>query len=319
MQIILIDGNNIGFAGMHIPALTELTYLGQPKGGIVGVVQSVMRISAKYPEAVPVVLWDGNAQWRRTIYPEYKENRKNTLEKVAISESWKLQQPIASKMLKAMGVLQVQAEDTEADDLVGMICRGINKSEFEISRIILCSNDQDWLQALGPKIDWYSPITEKTMDWTAFIKNETGYRSTQEFILAKAMAGDSSDNIKGVPGVGMKTAVKLLRLHGGLGGITEAVESGNAKDNKSKAIYANLDLIKRNQDIMDWSRARNPEPSKLHIWGGPFTLEAVLRLCSDNGLFNLSRRIVDASSFQERAISWTKIGVKAYLEECLRS
>lgn len=313
-QIILIDGNNVGYASMYIPALAHLSHNGQPTGGIMGLAQSILRISARYPNAVPVILWDGHSAWRKALYPEYKANRKDTPEKVAVSESWNQQQPFARLLLVHMGLIQLRAADAEADDLVWRICQGVDDPEFDLSRIILCSNDQDWLQALGPRVDWYSPITEKTMDLQEFLNGEDAFLSTEEFILAKAMAGDKSDNIDGVPGVGIKTAVKLLRLHGGLDGIAAAVASGKAKDKRSMDIAASLPVIERNRILMDWSMAEASMASSTSILREPFYDEGVHEACEAYGLGNLEKRIFSNADFIQNSAKWNVARVMDFVE-----
>lgn len=303
-QLVLIDGNNIGYAGMYIPALAHLSCDDHPTGGILGMAQSVVRISNLYPQAIPVVLWDGHAAWRKALYPEYKGNRHDTPEKMAVAESWNEQQAHARLLLMHMGVIQVRAIDAEADDLVWRICQGVEDPDFGIERVVLCSNDQDWLQALGPRVDWYSPITEKTMNLDTFLHGDDAYRSTEEFILAKAMAGDKSDNIDGVPGVGMKTAVKLLRLYGGLDGIAAAVASGTAKDKRSADIATSLPLIARNRKLMDWSLSEYSGPSATSILREPFYAEEVRRVCERFRLDSLMRRLAPDSDFIRNSEAW---------------
>lgn len=314
-QIVLIDGNNIGYAGMYIPALAHLSCDDQPTGGILGMAQSVVRLANLYPEAVPVVLWDGHAAWRKVLYPDYKANRHDKPEKVAVADSWNIQQAHARALLMHMGVIQVRAADAEADDLVWRICQGVDDPDFGIERIILCSNDQDWLQALGPRIDWYSPITEKTMDLDTFLHGPDAYQSTEEFILAKAMAGDVSDNIPGVAGVGVKTALKLLRLHGGLDGIAAAVTSGAAKDKKSAAIADALPLIARNRQLMDWSLSEPSEPSAASIIRESFYAEGVQHICERFRLDKFLQRLTPDSPYLRQCSGWDIPHTMDFLEK----
>jgi len=258
-HILLIDGNNIGYASMYVPALSRLQHNGQSTGGLMGLAQSVIRISALFPEAVPVVLWDGHAGWRKELCPEYKENRKDTPEKVSVAQSWRQQQPWAAALLMQMGVLQARAMDAEADDLAGRLTHNTEAfGDYGIDRITLASGDTDWWQALSDSVDWLSPITDKSVTLETLRSDgvkDGPFESPYEYLLAKAIAGDASDNIPGVPGVGITTALKLLRHHGGLDGIGEAVANGSAKDQKSQAITKHRETIERNRTIMDWSLA----------------------------------------------------------------
>lgn len=293
-HILLIDGQNIGYASMHVPALSRLSHAGMRTGGIMGLAQSVMRIVKLFPGAVPVVLWDGHAAWRKELCPEYKENRKDTPEKRAVADAWRQQQPWASALLLQMGVIQARAHDAEADDLAGRLCMDLPAmDEHGIDRITMVSGDTDWWQAISERVDWFTPITDKGMTLEKLRTDEAKdgpFAGPEEYILAKAIAGDSSDNIPGVPGVGITTAVKFMRLHGGLDGIRRAVESGSAKDKKSAAIVGLLPMIERNRRIMDWRLA--PEASgPAGLVSASFDADECRLLCEEFGLDRLAERL----------------------------
>lgn len=293
-HILLIDGNNIGYASMYVPALSRLAHDGQPTGGIMGLAQSVMRILALYPGSVPVVLWDGHADWRKALCPEYKDNRKVTPEKIAVADSWRQQRPLASALLLHMGVVQMRAVDAEADDLAGRLCMNQEAiADYGIERITMVSGDTDWWQAISERVDWFSPITDKAMS-LGLLRTDAKdgpFESPGEYLLAKSVAGDNSDNIPGVPGVGIATAVKLLRLHGGFDGIQQAVESGQAKDKKSAAIADFLPVIERNRKIMDWRLAPMSEPGNVGIVRDTFDVDACHDTCERFGLTRLADRL----------------------------
>ena len=299
-HILLIDGNNIGYASMYVPALSKLSHNGMQTGGIMGLAQSVMRIVKLFPGAVPVVLWDGHAAWRKDLCPEYKENRKETPEKRAVADAWRQQQPWASALLMQMGVTQVRSHDAEADDLAGRLCMDLPAlEEHGIGRVTMVSGDTDWWQAISENVDWFTPITDKAMTLemlgTDAVKDGP-FTGPNEYLLAKAIAGDNSDNIPGVPGVGIATAVKLLRLHGGLEGIRQAVESGAAKDKKSSAIASMQQTVERNRSIMDWKLAL-PASESASIIRLPFDAKECQSLCAEFGLGRLSDRLGEESEW----------------------
>jgi len=294
VQILAIDGNNIGYASMYTPALSRLSHDGQPTGGILGLVQSVIRIAKRYPEAVPIVLWDGHAAWRKELCPEYKENRRDRPDKVAVAESWKRQQPWANLFLLQMGVLQMRAPDAEADDLAGRLAFAHERfADFGIDGMTLVSGDTDWWQALSRHVTWFTPITDGEMtlaDLQTDKAKDGPFSGTEEYLLAKAMAGDPSDNIPGVQRVGIPTALKLLRLHEGLDGIAAAVASGRAKDKASAAIVDAIDLIERNRRIMDW-RLAPPSAETTGIARLSFSPDDCRDLCAHFGFDRLAHRL----------------------------
>ena len=299
-HILLIDGNNIGYASMYVPALSKLSHNGMQTGGIMGLAQSVMRIVKLFPGAVPVVLWDGHAAWRKDLCPEYKENRKDTPEKRAVADAWRQQQPWASALLMQMGVTQMRSHDAEADDLAGRLCMDRSAlEEYGVGHVTMVSGDTDWWQAISENVDWFTPITDKNMTLEMLdtdAAKDGPYLGPDEYLLAKAIAGDSSDNIPGVPGVGIATAAKLLRLHGGLEGIQQAVDSGTAKDKKSLAVASMLETIVRNRLIMDWKMSPSAKESA-SILRLSFDAEECRALCAEFGLGRLSDRLVEDSEW----------------------
>lgn len=279
---------------MYVPALAHLSHDGLQTGGMLGLVQSIIRLTRLFPQAVPIVLWDGHAAWRKELCPEYKENRKDHPDKIAVAESWKAQQPWANLFLLQMGVIQMRAPDAEADDLAGRLAFPCERfPEHGITHLTLVSGDTDWWQALSARVSWFTPITNKEMSVAKLQSADAKdgpYSGPEEYLLAKAIAGDSSDNIPGVPRVGIPTALKLLRLHGGLDGISAAVSSGRAKDKASSNIAASRDLIERNQRIMDW-RLAPPSSETTGIVRLPFAAEECGDLCVHFGFERLAPRL----------------------------
>ncbi|MBU2788893.1 DNA polymerase I, partial [Acidithiobacillus sp. VAN18-1] len=176
-----------------------------------------------------------------------------------------------------------------------------------VGHITLASNDRDWWQALGQMVDWFSPITDThvTLEDMGTTKVKDGpFKDAEEYLLAKAMAGDDSDNIPGVPGVGLKTAVKLLRMHGGLDGICSAVQSGVAKDKKSADIAEHHEIILRNLRIMDWRQAPDLNIHQFGVLRETFDAGDALLWCDELGLGKLADRLKDDGEWARRVRGW---------------
>jgi len=300
-KIIMIDGNNLGYACMYQPALAKLNYDGLPTGAILGLIQSVLRIQRKYPDHIPIVLWDGVAQWRLDLLPEYKAQRSDTPEKVAIHESWARQRGFAMTLLLSMGFLQIRAADAEADDLVHSITTHLNTND----QAILCSADKDWWQAIRGNVTWLNPIQDQSVTLERLCtdpelvggKNTEPFHDPREYLLAKAISGDTSDGIDGVAGVGLVTALQTLRKWSHpddtdstkLDQVELAVAEGREKSARGKAIAESREKIERNRKLMDWSLA-SADPKMVGISGQAVCDLEVKEICQAFGLKNVPAR-----------------------------
>jgi 5'-3' exonuclease len=283
-DILLVDIAGLGYAAMYTP-LGKLTHNGFPTGGIQGAITSLFTRMAQRPGAVPVVLWDNKAHWRHDLLPEYKSSRGIDPEKKAIRESYKIQVPYIQMILYILGIPQVSCSEAEADDLAGVICRNLDASWF----IELTSRDEDWLQELRKEVVWYSPVHKMGLSLEDFMNPEVGtkdghYLSTAEFLEAKALSGDKSDEIPGISGIGPKTAVKVIREHGtSIRDFWAKVDSGEVKPKGVKAEslatpHARA-IFEINRKMMDWSLSPDIKHDTLAFTAGKpdwqqFELEA---------------------------------------------
>lgn len=204
-DLILIDGNSIGYAAHNARVIKHRT----------GEIQAVffgLKMMKKAIEQFGTpgrtksqCLWDSKAQWRYDIWPEYKGKRDNTPEKAVSRREYKRQVPILRQALSMIGLEQTFATGDEADDLAGAIVH--NRSPN--MKILLVSGDQDWLQLVGEDVDWFDPRNSDAHPGGRFVdisnfEAATGCKNPVEFVQAKAMLGDGSDNIPGVEGIGEK-------------------------------------------------------------------------------------------------------------------
>jgi 5'-3' exonuclease len=257
LKLQLIDINGLGFAAMYQPNLAKLSHNGESTSALHGAIASVLSQCELHKDYIPVVLWDGHAKFRYDVHPEYKGNRADKPEKVAIRESYKKQTPIIRLMLQALGIPQISSRDYEADDLAGWICSLVGDDV----EVLMNTKDSDWWQFLRPGVTWYSPFSEIRLTHedllTEKMEKFDGPFTIEQYVMAKAMAGDSSDNITGVPKVGLKTAVKLLNEHGSFeamwarhdaGETIKGVVAGAVAGPEYRATYLrNLKLIDHRQ------------------------------------------------------------------------
>ena len=165
--------------------------------------------------------------FRHKMYAEYKGPRK------AMPEELREQVPIMKEVLSAMGVPLLMKEGYEADDLLGTIAGQAERAGLEVS---IVSGDRDLLQLATDKVQIRIPKTKRTgteiENYYAADVKEKYLVTPTEFVDVKALMGDASDNIPGIPGVGEKTATKIISEFGSIENAHDHLEE--IKPNKAK-------------------------------------------------------------------------------------
>jgi DNA polymerase-1 len=208
--ILIIDFLNI--FTRHFTVNPTLNKDGVPVGGVVGFLNNFKYILEEiYPKKVVIVFESGGSPRRRSIFKDYKSNRKpiklnRTYDENATSadevENRMYQINLLMEMLRMLPVTQMYVKDCEADDVIGYL----TKYKFQESDCVILSSDKDFYQLLDEKTTIYSPTSKK------FIKSDDVFERfgihPVNFCLARTLQGDPSDNIDGVKGAGFKTIVK---------------------------------------------------------------------------------------------------------------
>lgn len=223
-KLVLIDGHSIlNRAYYGVPPLTNAA--GLHINAIYGFLNIMFKIlEEEHPEYL-VVAFDVSAPtFRHEIYKEYKGTRKQ------MDPELKEQVPIMKEVLRAMDVMIMEQAGLEADDILGTLAKSAEKEGMEVS---LVSGDRDLLQIASDHIKIRIPKTKggKTEVKDYYAKDVIAEYQVDpmQFIDLKALMGDTSDNIPGVPKVGQKTAEKLMVEYGSLEGIYEHVEEISMK------------------------------------------------------------------------------------------
>jgi DNA polymerase-1 len=175
-------------------------------GGVYHFVNILRKFLEEHNHDKVVVFWDGesNSSIRKSIYPQYKENRRESMNEYKY-ESYLYQRSRVKQYLEEIFVRQIEVEDNEADDLIAYYCK-ISKDE----QIIIFSADKDLTQLISENVTIYSPITKqyfKNGDMISINKVDIPHYNV---LLTKVFTGDKSDNIDGIQGLGEKTLVKLF-------------------------------------------------------------------------------------------------------------
>ena len=243
-RLVLIDGKSVFYRGYYaMPALGLPD--GTPTGGVYGFAAIAMEIVERLRPTKVVVAWDSktSVSRRRAICPDYKAGR------VKPGDDFYAQIPLLQNLVKALGWTFVELDNYEADDIIGTLSRQADETGNYETFII--SSDLDILQIVDDNTHMWRLLkgfTSIEQIDVAEIEQKYGIKKSQ-FLDLKSLKGDSSDNIPGVPGIGEKTAAKLLNEYQTLDGIYEHLDDlkGSVKTKleagKSSA-YMSRDLAK---------------------------------------------------------------------------
>lgn len=210
-KIVLVDGHSIlNRAFFGIPDLTNAE--GLHTNAVYGFLNILFKILEEEKPEYLTVAFDVHAPtFRHKMYDAYKGTRK------PMADELRQQVPVMKEVLKAMGVTIVEQEGYEADDILGTIAKRSEAMGMEVS---LVSGDRDLLQLASEHIKIRIPKTKRTgteiEDYYAADVKEKYQVTPTEFIDVKALMGDTSDNIPGVPGIGEKTATSLIVQFGSI-------------------------------------------------------------------------------------------------------
>ncbi len=218
-KIVLIDGHSIlnrAFYGM--PDMT--TSKGEHTNAVLGFINIMFKIlEEEKPDYLTVAFDTHHPTFRHDMFTEYKGTRKG------MPEELREQVPVMKEVLKAMRIPILEIPGFEADDILGTLAKRAEKDGDQVSVI---SGDRDLLQLASDKIKIRIPKTKKTgteiEDYYAADVMNTYHVTPTQFIDLKGLMGDTSDNIPGVPGVGEKTAGKLIETYQSLENIYEHID-----------------------------------------------------------------------------------------------
>jgi DNA polymerase I len=234
-KLAVIDGKSVFYRGYYaLPNLS--TKDGVPTGGVFGFAAMALELLKKLKPDYVAVAWDKpktNIRRRLQEYPDYKAGRK------AAPPDFYTQIPILHDLLEAFGWPLYELDDYEADDIMGTLAV---KAEKKGLRTLLITSDLDMLQLVNHDVRVYA-LKKGFSNIEEFhpesFEQKYGLKAEQ-FLDLKALKGDSSDNLPGVPGVGEKTAVQLLQQYKTLDGVYEHLPE--IKDSLRKKLTDGKDL-----------------------------------------------------------------------------
>ena len=267
-NLILVDGNNLVFRSYYATAYSGgalKNSKGFPTNALYSFISMINKIINEEKPTYMVVAFDKGKSFRHEEYKDYKAGR------VKMPDELRLQFPVAKQIVSLMGLCMMELDNYEADDIIGTFAKCDSAFDFKTTII---SSDRDLLQLIDESTD---VKLLKTKDFIRYNKqsfiDDYGIEPIK-IIDLKALAGDTSDNIPGVRGIGEKSALKLLKEYNSLEGIYENINNIkgklqekllNDKDNaffskKLATIYTSIDLPISFED----TKIKNVEISKLN-------------------------------------------------------
>lgn len=241
-RLAVIDGKSVFYRGYYaMPGLSLRD--GTPTGGVFGFASMAIELIKKLEPDYVAVAWDKpktNIRKRREIYPEYKAGRKPA------PPDFYDQIPLLHELLEAFHWPLYELDDYEADDILGAFAK---QAEEEGIETCLLTSDLDALQLIGPHTKVYalknglSNIEEFHVD---YFEKKYGI-NVHQFLDLKALKGDSSDNLPGVPGIGEKTGIQLLQEFKTLDGIYEHLD--DIKPSTANKLRAGKDLAYMSKEV----------------------------------------------------------------------
>ncbi|MGN1270785.1 MAG: DNA polymerase I [Clostridia bacterium] len=319
-KLLLIDGNSIinrafyGIMGNKMLMTEDGTYTNAVYGFLSILFKELDDINPEYL----VVAFDLKAPTHRhKTYDKYKANRHGMPEELA------QQMPILKEILKAMNVCIIEKEGYEADDILGTLAKWGQKEELEVT---VLTGDRDSFQLIDKNIKVRIPRTKmgktETEDYTVEkIEEEYGLEPL-DLIEVKGLMGDASDNIPGVPGVGEKTAISLIKQYKSIDGVYKHIDEQKGKLKEKLSENKDLAYLSKTLGTIDINAPieKNLEAFQVEEWNKPEVLEIFKKLKFNRFIdrFNLHKEnniVVADDSVCPSEIKYEKILDKTKLAE----
>ena len=277
-KLVLIDGNSIlnrAFYGIMGSKMLQ-SKDGTPTNAVYGFLAILFKILEDIKPEYLVVAFDLKGPTKRhEMYDGYKANRKGMPDELAC------QMPIIKEILRAMKIDIVEKQGYEGDDILGTLSVYGEKQGLDVT---ILSGDRDTFQLATDKVTIRIPRTKmgktEVEDFNKAKVEEIYNLEPKQLIEVKGLQGDTSDNIPGVPGIGEKTALKLIQEYKNIENLYKLLEEGKAEDVKGKTrerIIENKDLAFLSKELgtinINAPIEENLEEFKVEEWDKPKVLK----------------------------------------------
>ncbi len=230
-SLYLIDGHNVLYRTFFgLPRLSAPD--GTPTNVVLGTARILLKIlREEKPYAIAAVFDSPEPTPRHVLFPEYKANR------LKVPEELLAQVPVVKEVIDALGVPRIEVPGAEADDIIGTLSRLAEEKGLEV---VIISSDKDLYQLVSPKVRIRDGLKENAVGVEEV--RETFGVGPGQVVELLALAGDPSDNIPGVPGIGEKTASGLIREFGTVENLL--ANTGKLKGKQREKIEQNAEMAR---------------------------------------------------------------------------
>ncbi|MBQ0115553.1 MAG: DNA polymerase I [Bacteroidales bacterium] len=282
-KLLLVDAYAMIFrafyALMRNPRITSTGMDASAVFGFVNILQDLLK--RERPSHIAVCFDPGGKTFRHEVYPEYKANRSATPEGILVAV------PFIKRILEAYNIPVIQVEGYEADDVIGTLSHKAEKQGF---LTYMVTGDKDFGQLVTEKVKILNPGKEELLGIEE-VKTKYGIEDPLQVIDLLGLMGDSADNIPGCPGVGPKTAQKLIAEHGSIEGVIEHVE--DLKGSLKIKVSENIEQIKFSKYLATIITDVPVELDEQMLERRPANLNALREVFNELEFRTLTKRIID--------------------------
>jgi DNA polymerase-1 len=239
-RLLIIDGHAYAYRAFH--AIRHLRSPdGRPTNAIYGFVKMLAKMRATVGPTHLIVVWDGGlCAERMAVLPEYKAQRSE------MPEDLKPQFDEIADYLAAAGIASYCADGVEADDYIACLARHAMKTDLQV---VVASADKDFMQLVSPRVGLLNPNDKSEIIWTdEQVRKKAGVEPAQ-IVDWLSLMGDNVDNIRGVPGVGPKTAADLLSQFGSVENLLARLDEVKSEKIRG-ALRESADAVRRNRELI---------------------------------------------------------------------
>jgi 5'-3' exonuclease len=266
-EILLIDGYSLAFRAFFALPETITRSDGMPTNALYGLAAMTIKVVEEERPSRLIVAWDPpGPTFRDEIYPEYKAHRPEAPPELVP------QFALVREATRAFAVPAIEVAGFEADDLIATYARRAREAGAEVT---IVSSDKDLMQLIRPGVRMYDPLKSKPIGEDE-VREKFGV-GPDRVVDVQALAGDSTDNVPGVPGIGVKTAAELVNAFGDLDSLL--ARAGEIRQPKRReTLLANADKARISRELvrlkddcelpeeLDALARRRPDPAVLRAF-----------------------------------------------------